>query len=163
MAGIDFNLSPEPLPLAAYRCVISAACERQGTLHPDAADWMAPILLALDRHGRGRQSTELRRDKLRFREALTERGKANPGRALRNLVFEVNGGLGRLTTVRQCASVGLPVRLLLMEDDPAACCDAARALTEWIFDPAKAPRMPLGRCTAEVCGCSFLSHIEGFP
>lgn len=155
---------------------------RHGTFSADAVPWIAEILEAYHREPSSRSPEMLIRtaghllspDELRvlgYRAnaklgdrllgALTEKGhEYGPRFVAGNISMEASGIISRQNDLRDAARIDVPVELLTTKGQAELSCRAARRMAKQKrHDPCTAPFLPLPECTADVCGCLWISIV----
>lgn len=162
---------------AGWRKEIAEACEATGLIKPEAVAWISPLII--EGHKRGHDDHAVASKISGWGNALDDEEKANLGvRADAKLGREYLEALTRKGRRRPLAAAYFVVQRAthahsqserlkaLCEDEEiegvevvategALTCMAARDIEGEIFEPGKAPTLPLRRCDAEYCRCVY--------
>ena len=170
--------------VAGWRKEIQEACDATGLIKPDAVFWIAPLII--DGHKRGSDDHAIASKITGWGNALSEDDKAKLGvRADAKLGREYVDALTRKGRKRPLAAAYFVVQrathahsqserlkhlrgddhvtgVEIIATEGALTCLAAQDIDGQVFEPEKAPALPLRRCDAESCRCVY-QGIEAEP
>lgn len=170
--------------VAGWRKEIEEACGATGLIKTDAVAWIAPLII--DGHKRGSDDHTIASKISGWGNALCEEDKAKLGvRADAKLGREYVEALTRKGRKRPLAAAYFVVQrathahsqserlkhlrtdehvdgVEIIATEGALTCLAAQGIEGQVFEPEKAPTLPLRRCDAESCRCVY-QGIETAP
>ncbi len=163
--------------VAGWRKEIEEACDATGLIKPDAVTWIAPLII--DGHKRGsddhaiaskisgwgnalgeddkaklgvRADAKLGRE---YVEALTRKGRKRPLAAAYFVVQRATHAHSQSERLKHLCSDEAIEGVEIIATEGALTCMAAQDMEGQVFEPDKAPHLPLRRCDAESCRCVY--------
>ncbi len=163
--------------VAGWRKDIEEACDATGLIKSEAVTWIAPLII--DGHKRGsddhtiaskisgwgnalceddkaklgvRADAKLGRE---YVEALTRKGKKRPLAAAYFVVQRATHAHSQSERLKHLCTDEHVEGVEIIATEGALTCLAAQDIEGQIFEPQKAPALPLRRCDAESCRCVY--------
>ena len=163
--------------VAGWRKEIQEACDATGLIKSDAVTWIAPLII--DGHKRGsddhaiaskisgwgnalceddkaklgvRADAKLGRE---YVEALTRKGRTRPLAAAYFVVQRATHAHSQSERLKHLCSDEAVEGVEIIATEGALTCLAAQDMEGQVFEPEKAPALPLRRCDAESSRCVY--------
>ncbi|MDJ0944369.1 MAG: hypothetical protein QNJ30_12930 [Kiloniellales bacterium] len=163
--------------VAGWRKEIEEACDATGLIKSEAVSWIAPLII--DGHKRGsddhtiatkisgwgnalceddksrlgvRADAKLGRE---YVDALTRKGRKRPLAAAYFVVQRATHAHSQSERLKHLCGDDHIEGIEIIATEGALTCLAAQDIEGKVFEPKKAPSLPLRRCDAESCRCVY--------